>query len=1682
MEDSERSAKIISQARQWNFEGDCSLLAWMQEISQNLEQRATATNDALQQLSIGVNRTAIALDNAANSLTALQYTQFVESRCHDDDEIVAKTPGVVPVETTNEKTVTSTEMMEIFLRKNLEMLHNSHEKYALDFDDSDEDEHATNCIYQPKNPYNDALLPHIYGSKLWKEHWHVGLCDGTNEYSGDEASDAFSESPSSSATDYESYESNTANLSEWASTSSIPIEHKHPAHMPTNNAPITSVPVFTQDKRLPKAQQLPSNDDSDTYSTTSRSTTTNPPITTRDHALFATLRHEPPSSSTSISSSHKYPAPPPVPLGQSQRNIAQASTMLPPPLIDAVPPTDIFADTTSAQQPNVNRVNASLQNQAMNTQSKRKPVNLFDDDDFNSFMTEADEQPQTKVDQPSSLPVPAARNLSTKKEQPTVTPKTIDLFAESLYENPSAANQTTVTASRTTAEPKEVKGRIPKNLFESRESSPPNDTLFTAEVERVQQKSSVVVQATRRSITAKSLFDDDEDDDDFLNVFGSKKLSLPQKTIGKTILFDDDESEGEDIISYTKQTARPTSNLFDNTPAFDEITSAVMLKKDEGIKPHDISVARENNSSSAVQNSSNDISKVDLFDNFEKEVATKSAAIPAERREEETASDPPAVKVTNKVFSSDLFNEDNTNDMLTEQPSNQETITTSIPKENFSQCVEPQNLSIKEIIQQKKPLFVDDFEDEDDDLFSQSLINEQTNEIVKDATINAAIKSNVYTENTQSSNKSTVSAFKRASVFANDHDDEHDDDLFGVKATQVVSKSGSGIHNQEEEMRDDFRSEKIDFLTSATNSSQETINTVRTEPIAKNHPELQLKKFDQTGIVALASETLFESNKTDPLFFQSQTTQKANATSKENDNCVEQHHQQEATVSKDESTHSTQHPKKNQADGNTILSTTIVETKTSILHANKNSAEFADINLDQAQNDNPEGPSESETISIPTATENAQSTSTRAIEAIGSLKYSGIFHDEPPDDDDFFTTLTSNSKQMSISKLTLDLENDFYEPALPAAPINATKTTNTASNTNTQNDGSNKPEPGSSDYGGLRLFSEIPPDDDGVEDFNFTVTSTKDSTEKSTINQRLPSVFYDDFSETLAAVQQMKENRKAVHGLFVDEPTADEQQFDIVEKATAQAQPQKPQTLQEKKVHQFANEKSAIVERDSEVEVETDKTGKLDIISASIKDEIDRAALHEAFESQPSAEKPRNSAGKLQMPNIKINVQALLPGGGPRPSSTETSKSFIDTRNEMPKLPVEQSKNSSKVSVISSTSSENLLPSICKSRVRVPAGRRPSTRRARQENYRQSLIADQNDFEDQDAGLESLAKSNSAIHPDKETDVEVAQPFSSKQTTEIVTSSDSHVAAISSQNTGNIKRPQTNLFVEDDDDNDDFLFSPLNTLSATNKQNAPLTLNNNIHAHTTKEQTTLPAQANKKNLTSFNKDFIEPNYGEADELFKSVRAAPINANQAKTATTTNTRNTAAASATIITKAAATTTTKAAPITTNTKSLFGTPEDSDDDLFKTSHSASAKTNPEKRLSRTTIATATKAVNVDAQPKTTTAISNKNKLDSIFGSDDEDDDDFLSNLKNKKKTTTKLLATSTSSGLFSDIDSDEDDLFGGKGRIKQAKENTLITPKTQLPAAKQQPTASKSLSAPNKPPTPLADNPLADLFNP
>lgn len=56
-----------------------------------MELRVNNTSNLLETLDTDVERTCTALNNANHSLTALQYSQFVESRIYEDNESLPTT-------------------------------------------------------------------------------------------------------------------------------------------------------------------------------------------------------------------------------------------------------------------------------------------------------------------------------------------------------------------------------------------------------------------------------------------------------------------------------------------------------------------------------------------------------------------------------------------------------------------------------------------------------------------------------------------------------------------------------------------------------------------------------------------------------------------------------------------------------------------------------------------------------------------------------------------------------------------------------------------------------------------------------------------------------------------------------------------------------------------------------------------------------------------------------------------------------------------------------------------------------------------------------------------------------------------------------------------------------------------------------------------------------------------------------------------------------------------------------------------------------------------------------------------------------------------------------------------------------------------------------------------------------
>uniref|UniRef100_A0A0A1WY95 WASH complex subunit FAM21 homolog n=1 Tax=Zeugodacus cucurbitae TaxID=28588 RepID=A0A0A1WY95_ZEUCU len=1239
--------------------------------------------------------------------------------------------------------------------------------------------------------------------------------------------------------------------------------------------------------------------------------------------------------------------------------------------------------------------------------------------------------------------------------------------------------------------------------------------------------------------------DDDDDDDDFLNAFGARKLNLQQRTAGKTLLFDDDN----EAAKRPPMNTRTPVNLFDDTPPEDDFTqtTAVFKEKNNNKKSNDSLTV--NGSVGKELDQSNETAKTEAA------VVTNTTTAKTSEASSETASNsqlpqPPPLKPVSKLFGADLFADDDNDDL--DDLFNKNSTTKTVNNESSNKVQE--NVTTTNVITpQKNSLFGDEFvDDEDDDLFgsqakkvdkhlvaptksnqsavstfkSSSLFGDDLDDDADDlfgiksikkvsnntevsknepkiaSTIAAVVKDNTHVLLEQKEDKSSSEQAKETEVFETvknasprkslfeDEDFENTNDLFGPAKKDALSS----VEKVTEENLDS--NGILDQIQAATSASEPPpLDTV----VEKKSAALKPTAINGLFSDDFESVSEQESEKSRKTPISDITVEQIVVSDEKNVENIENNVAQEKNSAPD----SLSSPHKGIPNNEEIKE---VETLAETSHHEDNNLE----NQLDSWSKNAERPEKLETPQ-PTleSLEETMETSDDVVKPPADTnkdvapdkentsnqpKYTSLFLEEPPDDDDFFATLSSNTKPLSVSKLTLDLENDFYEPALPQVPTSARSTT-TAATTNTQ--------AGTSDYGGLRLFSEIPPDDyDEDDNFNTAKQQSKQAADNGVgVNQRLHSVFYDDFTETLEAVQQIKENKIAAHALFDDEPPSDEELFAVRAMET-------PKNLVETKTEEDSYKIEGVEPKDenfvknvSKVEPTKDVTdrvvpkladtatapppdnfGKTISKAEPSKDLTDRAIPKlENTTTAPPPEKPRAVAGKLQMPNIKINVQALLPGGGGRPNfkkSPTTPVVPISTQTQseasVPSPAAELSKPTSSASLKSTASAastnDSLLPSVCKTRVRAPVGRRPSTRRARQENYRQSLIAEQTDHIVGDFDAEGASSSSvitGKLANQTESDARNAQPAPSS------------VPKAPAVNASVNLAKSANLFLDEDDDAHDYdsLFKPAQVSSNNSKQ----ALNVKTVKGISVQRPAMPASSARETPTTLpakKVDFAGSDADDDDDLFKSVRVAPTSAaskptNNSKAATTTAT------------------TQSIPPTKPTTKSLFGnTPsEDSDDDLFKSSKSLPTRTTTKSTspLTTTTETPTATGSRVTEAPKTT----NERKLDSIFGSDDEDDD-FLSNLKPKKKAITSLLnasagssAKQSSAGLFSDVESDEDDLFGVKSKSKAitSKSKATITTMTST-STKQKPitTTTTTKQQPLDKQKSLSDNPLADLLNP
>ncbi|KAH8371284.1 hypothetical protein KR093_006790 [Drosophila rubida] len=1641
-------AAIVEQASEWNFAGDCALLDLMKRISQNLQDRTERTTRNFNEFETNVRRAGIALDNATNSLRSLQFgQQFVEYRVEEVDDDDFAMP-----EDLNKKpelpAKSAEEMANEFLQNNLRMFRKNFEPVTIEVPDSDDDEEGatnTTTVFRAKNPYDAIPLPYIIGSKEWQEHKYAGLYDSA-ENSEDEQPEQFS---SSSSDEQEVAAQKTtpkrlpiepAQHSDSSSLTSLPKEP--PISVDAQPAP----PSPPQPAARAKAQPRPI-----------ISSQRNP----HERDLFSALRASPPSDDPPSTSSSLNSSPaisqraagvaglPRMDASLSSSSSSVTKPMLagrqsPPKLFDEpntlvavapVPaPTPIPA--TAGEEAEVKPVAAA-------SQIKRKPVNLFNDDEFNSFMSEIVDKVQSKssakqtpaktqAKQPAKVAATApveAQPVAKAAERPQTSK--LNLFDDSPPLSPIATPahkpaQTSGTPAKT----------LPKSLFD--DNLDDDDDFLSALTSKAKPKPQIV---------RTSLFDDDDDDLDINDIFAKPKVSLPARNpIAKTSLFNDDEEDNVKDIFGAKAVEQPAtsqSKSIPKTSLFDDEEVADNVK--------DIFGATKSAQKQDVIIPPKAIANTSLFDDEEednnvKDIFVASKPAPQSAKQQEPTKKQDVISPPKAIAKTSLFDDeeehDNVKDIFNakavEQPAkpqeqraysllydkgddvNVQDVFGAVAANSTPQPTQ-QPEQQKEQPEAAQPKTVSLFEDEEGEDINNDTFGSKTVAKPKDQP-----------------KVQEQASLSQKSLF----DDLGDDDLFGTpKTSKNLIVAGA-------EKRGEMK---------AVNEEPPEDDVLPQVPKQEQKSEIKIEKQ-----IAISKADLFN----DDFGEEEIITKRAEVTSISTEIT--------STASKEIAAESIPNPQteprnkiddvefKNEAETELPPTDEVLDS----LFGNLSDTRLADQAAELQQDPIISVVAE---VTNKKPSHNESQTPHKAADIAVAQQimqnYSSLFSDEPPDDSEFFQSLgTSSLHNLSTSKM-FDNDHDFFEPSLPALP----KTM------------SEQPvEQSSSDYGGMRLFSDVPPEDDGDEQPTVApVQQPSLPAAAGVTTKRIHTIFYDDFSETARATPEQQQEVPQI------EP-----------QSKPQAEPQ------------------------SEAQPKLQPT--IDVVDSS------------------ELKKPTSPVKKLQMPNININVKALLPGAGTLPKlpkkqmEEQTEDQTKDQTEDNPELTKPSA--SQQVEKSSSADADNILQCVGKTRARGPA-RRPSTRRARQESYARSM-REQHEVEpaspsppasnipsQQNNTKPAVAGAHSSLL-ERDNNADDALSGAVRQMPAVP------VALLPTQppedDHRTVEKPSKAAasFLDSDDDDSGFLFSPPTATPAA----APKAV-----AKSTTKSTGL------KQVSFLDSDEDE-NENESAALFSPPKSqvattAASAYSGAKESTVSAAPNTA--SGIVPAAAVAPSTATAAPVTTRpvaqpkeqvtVKGAAALPnkkptmmksfldsDDDDDALFSSlakpvPAAPVAAVKPEK-----TVKTAKKVEaapvpsQIKEQPKAKAIPSNAGKL----FDDSDDDDDLFGGSKAKAvsavqpaKTKPSLFGDSDSEeeappktlsvkaklpamphkSLFSD-DEDDDDLFGGGGTKRtavsgQAKPAQVATRHPGKTSTKQSSNAGKQQAKPlSSSGSGNSDNPLADLLGP
>nr|XP_043067038.1 WASH complex subunit 2 [Drosophila bipectinata] len=1350
--------QIIAKAPNWNIEGDCALLALMKRISQNLHERVDKTSSRFEEFEVSVKRADIALSNANNSLRSLQFgQQFVEYRVEEiKDEDLAMPQDKKEPET---PPMSSEEMAKQFLENNLRMFRKNYEAVTIEVPDSDDEDApvTTTTVFRAKNPYDAIPLPYIIGSKEWNEHKYAGLYD-SKENSEDEKSEEFSSSSSDEREPVPSTSKKAANkpvephMSDSSSLASLPKEPKiispTKAPNPLPTFPTPTPPAGPVKEPAPKSSQP----------RPIISSQRNP----HEHDMFAALRQSPPSDDPPSTSSSPASSPafgnvpgrlPKVSTASISSSSNSPAHQPPPTLFD-----EAIAPQTSreAQLPE-----ASKPAEVKPSQVKRKPVNIFSDDEFNSFMSEITQKVQAKAGSslnttPASDTVSPTQSLrkttqpveqkvpkeSQTKINPTVptpsVPKRVNLFDDSPPLSPTPATSSTSS---------EIPPKGPQQ-------NPPKPLSFDAPSSSTRRTSDLPPKNPPKALP-KSLFDDDLEDDDFLSSFNPKPKPTEQKQKPKS-LFDDDDLDVDDI--FGKSSSKPTNlstkvagktSLFDDDDQ-DDVTDIFGSKK--------LTTKRleESPPKSLLEKSVEPLvpHRKSLFDDIEEE---------------------------------DLFGTPKAKNLF----ASREQISPISPEKTQGEVEKSRD--IKEIK-------------------TEEIQNKEFKQVVPDDTFrpihDQKSQATVAVEHQQEAkNEPQIVSTKPTDLFK---DDFSDDDSFLTVSQPKVKPQGS------KETKETIKPAERKFVPPKQDI-----------PIPQSEPD---KLFDE--------EVVQDEPKT-------KSIPKVPATTKETIDPTEDF-VKEIDPEKIPTDKIDDEPVKKQKDSLAGKFSPISETPPPDDHQNQ------------------QDPIISMVADITNKSPKTEPTPRRAADLAAAQQimqnYTNLFSEEPPDDSEFFQTLGSSGlSSLSASKI-FDHEQDFFEPALPKVP-SATKSSVVSPS---------EVQPSPSDYGGMRLFSDVPPEDFGSDPVPEKQVEPQ-KVETSSTTTRIHTIFYDDFSET----------------------------------ARAGTVPTTPK-------HSVSTEKPPPA------------------------DEPDRSKVKEASELPA----PASPVKKLKMPNININVQALLPGSGARPKVLKKPETpHLDEDSQVPAHP--DSLVTSPKEAVTPPSTEGGLQHVNKTRVRGPPRRRPSTRKGRQENYEKSLLDDERiNKEVEGSNLESQDDSES---------ISIQTPSSKTAPQENVLSSP---VALFDEPPEDKPTPEKasagSSFLDSDDE------SPFPVLAPPPKLQTVTAPEKNILAATNPLRTNEPPLMQSKTApTKQIKLFDDSDDDDDDDLFATASLpAPVPTAQTTSKPTTQSKQSAKQKASFFSSdeddeliPAKAPPKKKLPAKT-TKSLFSD-DDDDDDLFGGRYTSKASTSKQTR---------------------------------------------------------------------------------------------------------------------------------------